>query len=132
MVWHSIIGEASVSQVCISHLQFADDTLIVSDKSWANIKAIKPLLILFEMVSRPKVNFYKSMLVDVNVDDNWLFDASMEMNCKIGHLILLWLPLIEEIRKRLSGWEIMCLSLDGRLVLFKYVLSLLSLQWISL
>jgi hypothetical protein len=26
----------------------------------------------------------------------------------------------------------MCLSLDGRLVLFKYVLSLLSLQWISL
>jgi hypothetical protein len=109
-------------------LQFADDTLIVSEKSWANIKAIKPLLILFEMVSRPKVNFYKSMLVDVNVDDNWLFDASMEMNCKIGHLILLWLPLIEEIRKRLSGWEIMCLSLDGRLVLFKYVLSLLSLQ----
>jgi hypothetical protein len=26
----------------------------------------------------------------------------------------------------------MCLSLDGHLVLFKYVLSLLSLQWISL
>jgi hypothetical protein len=102
--------------------------MIVSEKSWANIKAIKPLLILFEMVSRPKVNFYKSMLVDVDVDDNWLFDASTVMNCKIGHLILLWLPLIEEIRKRLSGWETMCLSLDGHLVLFKYVLSLLSLQ----
>jgi hypothetical protein len=88
LLWVScVIGEASVSQVYMSHLQFDDDTLIVSEKSWANIRAIKALLILFEIVSELKVNFCKSLLVDVNVDDNWLFDASTVMNCKSGHLI---------------------------------------------
>jgi len=31
----------------ISHLQFANDTLLVGVKSWANIRALKAMLILF-------------------------------------------------------------------------------------
>jgi len=45
--------------VVVSHLQFADDTLILGEKSWA--------LILFEALSGLKVNFSKSQLVGINV-----------------------------------------------------------------
>ncbi|PNY13834.1 cysteine-rich receptor-like protein kinase [Trifolium pratense] len=141
-----MIGDVPASQICISHLQFADDTLIVGEKSWANIRAIKALLILFELVSGLKVNFHKSMLVGVNVDDNWLFDASYVVNCKIGRIPFiylglpiggnprrhsLWIPLLEKIRKRLSGWKSRFLSMGGRLVLLKSVLSSLSVYFLS-
>jgi len=36
----------------ISHIQFADDTLLLGGKSWANARALRAILVLFEMVSR--------------------------------------------------------------------------------
>jgi hypothetical protein len=42
----------------ISHLLFADDTLFAT-KSWANIRALQVMLILFEAMSDFKVNFYR-------------------------------------------------------------------------
>lgn len=56
----------------ISHMQFADDTLIVGGKFWSNIWAFKAILQLFEMPSGLKVNFHKSQLLGVNVDVDWL------------------------------------------------------------
>ena len=38
----------------VSHLQFSDDTLILGEKSWVNMRAI---LLLFEDLSGLKVNF---------------------------------------------------------------------------
>lgn len=46
----------------ISHLQFADDTLIIGEKSDKNVCVIKAVLQLFELVSGLKVNFHKSLL----------------------------------------------------------------------
>jgi hypothetical protein len=127
-------------------LQFADDTLIVGEKSWANIRAIKAVLILFELISGLKVNFHKSMLVGVNIDDSWLVDASLVINCKIGHVPFiylglpiggnprrrsLWAPMIEKIRKKLSGWKSRHLSMAGRLVMLNYVLSSLPVYFLS-
>jgi hypothetical protein len=63
--------------VSITHLQFADDTLLIGDRSWANFRALKALLILFEATSGLKVNFHKSMLVGVNIHDSWLAEASL-------------------------------------------------------
>jgi len=40
----------------VSHLQFADDTLIVGNKSWANVRVMRVVLYLFEAMSRLKVN----------------------------------------------------------------------------
>jgi len=42
------IGHQDTMQ--ISHLQFADDTLIIGEKSWANIRSMRATLILFEEV----------------------------------------------------------------------------------
>jgi len=47
----------------LAHLQFADDTLLLGEKSWANVRALRVVLVLFEAVSGLKVNFHKSSLV---------------------------------------------------------------------
>jgi len=41
----------------VSHLQFADDTLILGNKSWANVRATRAVLYLFKAMSGLKVNF---------------------------------------------------------------------------
>ncbi|GAU37762.1 hypothetical protein TSUD_102790 [Trifolium subterraneum] len=47
--------------ISISHLQFADDTLLLGVKSWENVRALRAFLVLFESMSGLKVNFNKSM-----------------------------------------------------------------------
>jgi hypothetical protein len=54
------------------------------------IRAMKAILILFELVSGLKVNLYKSMLVGVNVNE-WLIDAAVVVNCKICRIPFVYL-----------------------------------------
>ena len=70
--------------VVLSHLQFADDTIILCEKSWANIRATRAILLLFEDLSRLKVNFSKSLLVGININGSWLSEAATVLNCKVG------------------------------------------------
>ncbi|XP_024640624.1 uncharacterized protein [Medicago truncatula] len=62
------VGRAD--SVVVSHLQFADDTLLIGNKSWANVRALRAGLVMFEAMSGLKVNFHKSSLeyVLVRVD----------------------------------------------------------------
>lgn len=132
--------------VTVSHLQIVDDTLILGDKSWANIRAMRVVLILFQDLSSLKVNFSKSLLVRVNVMSSWLAEAAGVLNCKVGSIPFMylglpiggnvrrlnfWEPLIKRINSILSGWSSIYLSLGGRLVLLKYVLSSLPLYALS-
>ena len=130
----------------VSHLQFTDDTLLIGVKSWANVRALKAVQFLFEAISELKVNFHKSMLFGVNVNDFWLHEADLVMNCKHGRIPFLYvgLPiggdprklqfsylLVERIRSRLSGWKCKNLSLGCRLVLLKPVLSSIPIYFLS-
>ncbi|XP_024640724.1 uncharacterized protein [Medicago truncatula] len=132
--------------VGVSHLQFADDTLILCDKSWANIRALRAILLLFQELSGLKVNFSKSLLVGVNVHGSWLAEAATALNCKVGSIPFVylglpiggnasrmefWKPLINRINSRLSSWKSKFLSLGGRLVLLKSVLSSLPVYALS-
>ncbi|GAU24262.1 hypothetical protein TSUD_48500 [Trifolium subterraneum] len=136
----------SHNSVSVSHLQFADDTLLVGVKSWANVRALKAVLILFENISGLKVNFHKSMLFGVNVNNSWLHEAASVMRCKHGCLpflylglpiggdsrrIQFWKPLLDKIHKRLSVWKCKNLSFGGRLVLLKSVLSSIPVYFFS-
>ncbi|GAU48560.1 hypothetical protein TSUD_182080 [Trifolium subterraneum] len=100
------------SHAVVSHLQFADDTLLLGIRSWANVRALRAVLVLFEAVSGLKVNFNKSMLVGVNIADSWLAEAVK--------------PVVNRIRSRLVGWKSHFLSFGGRLVLLKSVLTSLA------
>jgi hypothetical protein len=57
--------------MAVSHLQFANDMLLMGVKSWENVRALRAVLLLFEAMSGLKVNFHKIMLVGVNVSDTW-------------------------------------------------------------
>jgi len=69
------------SSVSVTHLQFADNTLILGLKSWANVWAMRAVLVLFEAMSGLKVNFNKSLLVGVNVSDSWLNEEAFVLHC---------------------------------------------------
>jgi len=55
----------------ISHLQFANDTLILGEKIWADVWAMRVVLHIFAAMHGLKVNFHKSELVGVNVNRSW-------------------------------------------------------------
>ncbi|CAJ2679133.1 unnamed protein product [Trifolium pratense] len=130
----------------VSHLQFADDTLLLGVKSWANVRALRAVLVLFETLSGLKVNFTKSMLVGVNIPDSWLGEAASALCCKVGKIPFLylglqiggdprrlsfWEPMLNRIKNRLSGWKSRFLSFGGRLVLLKSVLTSLPVYTLS-
>ncbi|CAJ2641323.1 unnamed protein product [Trifolium pratense] len=140
---YSIGGHESVR---VSHLQFADDTLLLGVRSWANVRALRAVLVLFETMSGLKVNFNKSLLVGVNISDSWLGEAASVLCCKVGKIpflylglqiggyprrLMFWEPVLSRIKNRLSGWKSRFLSFGGRLVLLKSVLTSLPVYALS-
>jgi len=132
--------------MCLSHLQFADDTLIIGEKCWSNVRSIRVVLLIFEHVSGLKVNFNKSLLTGVNVSDSWLHEAALVLNCRVGAFPFVylglpiggdprrldfWNPILNTITSRLSSWKRKFLSFGGCLVLLKSVLSLLPVYFLS-
>ena len=130
----------------MSHLQFANDTLILGETSWANVRAMRVVLHLFAAMSGLKVNFHKSELVGINVPQSWLHEAVDVLNCKIGSLPILyvglpvggdsrrlhfWNPVVNCIKSRLSRWKSKHLSFGARLVLLKSILTSLPVYALS-
>ncbi|GAU43931.1 hypothetical protein TSUD_135790 [Trifolium subterraneum] len=81
------VGELDL--ISVLHLQFADDTLLLGVKSWANVCA-RAVLVIFETMSGLKVNFNKSMLVGVNISDSWLGEVASALGCKVGKVPFLY------------------------------------------
>jgi hypothetical protein len=74
-------------------LQFANDTLIIGEKSWQNVRIMRAVVLLFENISGLKVNFNKSMLTGVNIFYSWLLEAALVMNCRRGTIPIVYLGL---------------------------------------
>ena len=134
------------NDMCLSHLQFADDTLIIGDKSWSNVLSMRVVLMIFEQLSSLKVNFHKSLLTGVNVSESWLSESVLVLNCRVGAFPFVclglpiggdprkldfWKPLLNSIHSRLSNWKRKLLSFGGRLILLKSVLSSLPVYFLS-
>ncbi|GAU44274.1 hypothetical protein TSUD_135150 [Trifolium subterraneum] len=111
------IGE--VDSVPILNLQFADDTFLLGVKTWANVRALRAILVLFEAMSGLKVNFNKSMLFEVNIPDSRLCEAASSLCCRVGKIpflylglpiggdsrrLGLWKPVLARLKNRLSGY----------------------------
>lgn len=56
----------------VSHLQYADDTLLIGEASIDNPWAMTAVLRTFELFSGLRVNLAKSSLIGVNVLNNFL------------------------------------------------------------
>ncbi|GAU32253.1 hypothetical protein TSUD_53800 [Trifolium subterraneum] len=67
-------------------LQFVDDTVLLGESSWENVRTIKSILRGFELVSGLKINFVKSKLYDINVEDNFLDVAATFLSCSFDSI----------------------------------------------
>jgi hypothetical protein len=127
-------------------LQFADDTIIVGEGTWDNLWTIKTVLRSFELVSGLKVNFFKSKLYGVNLEDNFLQASSAFLHCGVDSIPFkflgipvganprrktTWLPILASMKQRLCTWKGRQLSIGGRVTLINSVLSSLPLYFFS-
>ena len=131
----------------ISHLQYADDTIVFCVPKLHSLMNIKKVLILFELSSGLQVNFHKSSVLGLNVDSSWLNLASSSLQCRIGSFpfiylglpiggntsrLLVWEPILDRMRKKLASWKGNLLSVGGRATLIKATLSSLPLYYMSI
>lgn len=93
---------------------------------------MKLLLYLFEMIARLKINFNKSEIFMINVEENWGQMYAEIFNCQVGLFpikylgvpdspsrlkVCDWLPLLEKSNKRLDISKGGTMSIAGRTTL---------------
>lgn len=144
-LWEGV--ETSRGGPKISHLQYADDTVIFCPPKVEFLLNIKKTLILFQLASGLQVNFHKSSIHGIHLDDSWLQSMAKTLLCKVGVFpmtylglpiggntsrIALWNPIIERIERKLASWKGKLLSIAGRLTLIKASIASLPLYYMSL
>jgi hypothetical protein len=113
------VGSSEQDRVIVSHLLFADDTLVFCGANACQIRHIGALLVCFEAVSGLKVNLSKSVLVPVGSLGDVDPLAGL-LGCGTGNLPLkylglllgasfklktMWLKLEELMARRLAPWK---------------------------
>jgi hypothetical protein len=140
------VGSSEQTRVVVSHLLFADDTLVFCGADESQIKHIGALLVCFEAVSGLKVNLPKSALIPVSSLDD-VDQLPGYLGCGISLLPLkylglqlgasfklktMWAELVELMARRLAPWKRTYLSKGGRVTLIKSTLSNLPTYMMSL
>ncbi|RVW79808.1 LINE-1 retrotransposable element ORF2 protein [Vitis vinifera] len=123
--------------VNITHLLFADDTIVFCEAKKESLLYLSWILLWFEAASGLKINLEKSMVIPVGEVEGAL-DMAAEIGCKVGQLptVYLGLPLgapnrassvwdgvEEKMRRKLALWKRNFLSKGGRITLIKSTLA---------
>jgi hypothetical protein len=132
--------------VSISHLLFADDSILFCDANPQHLMYIRLVLTFFEAVTGLRVNLSKSEMVPVGDVPNLRGLADI-MGCHIGSLPMsylgmplganfksktVWNSILEKMECKLAGWKSLYLSKGGRLTLLKSTLASLPTYYLSL
>jgi hypothetical protein len=141
-----MVGSRSGGAINISHLLFADDTLIFCEANPDHLRNLRSLFLCFEAVFGLRINLAKSELVPVGNVMNVEGLASI-LGCRVSSLPMkylglplgasfkaksIWDDIIEKVERRLAGWKRMYLSKGGRVTLIKSTLSNLPTYFMSL
>ncbi|WMV14069.1 hypothetical protein MTR67_007454 [Solanum verrucosum] len=96
--------------LAISHLQYADDTLIFCDADSSQLKYLRVILILFEAISGLHINWGKSLIFPVN-EVPWINMLANILGGKVGDLptTYLGMPLGDKSRSKVK-WDQVILS----------------------
>ena len=130
----------------ISHIQYADDTVIMIDGSEQSTVNLKLILYCFEWLSGLKINFHKSDVYVFGESQDRKEEVANMLNCRFGEWPMKYLGppisehrvgstsfagLVDKMRKRLDPWKGRNLSLGGRLILTNSCLSSLPMYTIG-
>ena len=106
--------------VSLSHLQFAEDTIVFSKAEIDNLRNIKRFFQCFKDISRLKINFAKCVVCGVGVDANFSEQVKGIFGCRVQSLPLkclglpvginpkstkCWEPVLERVNKKLAVWK---------------------------
>lgn len=112
-----------------------------------NVRAIKSMLWSLELASGLKVNFHKSFLGAIGVEDRVLERYASILNCKLTSIpftylgvpigvdpskVDTWKPILCKVSTRLNSLKHITLSIAGKVCLINSVMSSLSLFYLSL
>lgn len=144
-LWEGV--EISRNGVKLTHLQYADDTIIFRPSNLDYLLNVKKTLILFQLASGLQVNFHKSSIHGIHKYDQWLQKAAKALLCKSGGFPMtylglpiggnmarmpLWDPIVKRIEQKLATWKGRLLSIAGRITLIKASIASLPLYFMSL
>ncbi|RVW55331.1 Transposon TX1 uncharacterized 149 kDa protein [Vitis vinifera] len=130
----------------VSHLLFADDTIIFCKAEREQVSNLSWILAWFEAASGLRINLAKSALIPVGQVEE-LEEMAAELGCRLGALptVYLGLPLgahhktssswdgVEErMRRRLAQWKRQYISKGGRITLIKSTLASIPIYFLSL
>jgi hypothetical protein len=146
MLFGFVVSKNVNDPLLISHLLFADDTLIFCEADSVHIAHLRSVLVWFEATSGLRVNLGKSELVQVG-EVPFLEELADILGCQTSTLPMkylglplgakfksldIWNPIVEKMERRLAGWKRIYLSKGGRLTLIKSTLSNLPTYFLSL
>uniref|UniRef100_A0A2N9HY77 Reverse transcriptase zinc-binding domain-containing protein n=1 Tax=Fagus sylvatica TaxID=28930 RepID=A0A2N9HY77_FAGSY len=122
------VGSSAGNSLMISHLLFADDTLIFCGADSDQVTNLRHVFTWFEAVSGLKINLSKSEIVPVG-DVPHIVELRQILGCKQSVLPLqylglplgstfkeqtIWTPVLERVEKRLASWKRLYLSKGAR------------------
>lgn len=127
----------------VSHLQYADDTIIMVEPDDLGIANLKFLLLCFKSMSGLRINFHKSEVLILGKSTEEQTRIANRLNCKLGSFPLSylglpvsdraltaadWNPLTAKVAKRADPWFGKMMSSAARLTLTNTCLSNLPLH----
>ena len=130
----------------ISHLLFADDTVVFCEAKKEHITHLSWILFWFEAASGLKINLAKSEILPIGEVEE-VDEMAMELGCRVGQLLAVYLGLPlgapnkassvwdgveEKVRRRLVLWKRQYISKGGRITLIKTTMSSMPLYQMSL
>jgi hypothetical protein len=122
----------------ITHLQYADDTIIFLNMDEQSIIYTKFLLYCFENLSGLKINYQKSEVYVLGCSEGQTAKVAQMFNCNVGQLPMKYLGVMvhnrhmtaselnyvaAKVEKRIPTWQNVGLSSGGKMILVESCLS---------
>jgi hypothetical protein len=128
-------------------LQYADDTLLFLDNDEQGACYLKWIILCFEYLYGIKINYHKSDLTPINLDEDEACSFAKIFCCKVGAFPFKYLgvplhhdklsrediqPVVDKVINRIPGWKGRLLSYTARLTFLKACLASIPIYLMSI